>query len=613
MSVRERRAAERPAVLIVDAHDDRRQALAQGLAAAGYDATPAMTSQEGLKFARVLGPSVIVGPVALLAEGEGEILEHCTAGHVLERTILLLGSPEEVDELPDGVRFLPVAGLDHGEILRRIQLVLTGREVGVETDLDLRFLVGELSMVPFLELVRSLHRCHFTGRLVLTAGYVAFERGTLYSAVLRELSPAAARQGAVAIRGVKAFCRLARYTDGPFRVLVEPTRGDRDIHEEAPDLVMRALEEAQITLPPPRARVRIASGELKPSGEFATHENLLLEMIAGCQTVEELLDTVPSTDGRVAQVLEKLRAGGFVTLERPRSEVRIVTDSTADLPPELAREHEIVVVPLCVVFGDDALRDGIDIQPRDFYQMLETETQHPETQPPSVAELFEHFLGIAEEQDVVAVHGSGRLSQTLEYARVASRKLTGDLTPHTLELVDSRNMGMGVGLLALFAARMALRGSTSQAITRRLREMTARVHTLFAVDTLDYLKRGGRIGAARARIGEFLGIKPILGMIGGNIDQIDQVRGGRQAHARIVKLFQGRVEEGRPIVAAVAHARAPVWADSLRSLLDETFDVAEMIVTDIGPVVGTHVGPGAVGAAVFQPSAEETALIAPLD
>ncbi len=613
MTVRERRAAERPAVLIVDAHDDRRHALAQGLAEAGYDVTPAMTAQEGLKFARVLGPSVIVGPVALLAEGEGEVLEHCMAGHVMERTILLLGSPEEVDELPDEVRFLPVAGLDHEEILRRIRLVLTGREVGVETDLDLRFLVGELSMVPFLELVRSLHRCRFTGRLVLTAGYVAFEHGTVFSAMLRALSPAAARLGAVAVRGIKAFCRLARHTDGPFRVLVEPTKGDRDVYEEAPDLVMRALEETQVALPPPHARLRLASGSIEPSGEFATHESLLLEVIAGCDTVEELLDTVPSTDGRVILALEKLREGGFVTLERPLGEVRIVTDSTADLPPELAREHEIVVVPLSVVFGDDALRDGVDIQPRDFYQMLETEPQHPETQPPSVAELFEHFLEIAGEQDVVAVHGSGRLSQTLENAQQASLKLTSDLTTHTLELVDSRNIGMGVGLMALFAARMALRGSTSPAITRRLREIAPRVHTLFAVDTLDYLKRGGRIGAARARIGEFLGIKPILGMTGGNVDQIDQVRGGRQAHARIVKLFRGRVDDGRPIVAAVAHAQAPVWADSLRSLLDEKFDVAEMIVTDIGPVVGTHVGPGAVGAAVFQPSEEEAALIAPLD
>ena len=102
-------------------------------------------------------------------------------------------------------------------------------------------------------------------------------------------------------------------------------------------------------------------------------------------------------------------------------------------------------------------------------------------------------------------------------------------------------------------------------------------------------------------------------MIGGQVDQIDQVRGGRQAHARIVKLFKGRVKADRPIIAAVAHARAPVWADRLRSQLDETYDVAEMIVTDIGPVVGTHVGPGAVGAAVFQPSEEEEALIAPLD
>lgn len=619
MTVQERKAADRPAVLIVEAHDERRHALSRGLAEAGYDVTPAMTAQEGLRFARGLGPSVIVGPVELIAEGGAEILEHCIPGHALERTILLLGETRESTEIPDEVRFLSVLDLSNEEILHRVRLVLLGREIGVETDLELHSLVGELSLVPFLELVRSLHRCRLTGRLELSDGFVAFDHGSVIAAAVYRVHPAAARLGIDQVRGVKAFCRLARRRDGPFYVVAQAAGEEREIDDEVPDLVMQALEESLVALPPARTRPRVIAGGRVPSGQFATHQNLLLDVISRCETVEELLDSVPSTDARIAQALDKLIESGFVSLERPRSAVAVVTDSTADLPPDLVHAHDINVVPLAVRFGDQVLRDGIDLSPRDFYQMLETEERHPSTEPPSEAEFFEHFVTLGEQRDVLAVHISSKLSLTLEHAKRAALKVERELERRrsgrrsTVELIDSGNVSMSVGLLALFAARMAFRGEPAGAISRRLRQMSPRLETLFVVNTLEYLERGGRIGRARAWVGRLLGIKPILGVVDGEISPIDRVRRGRQAHPRMVKLFKGHLREGQPVVAAVAHARAPVWAERLRALLAKDFEILEMIVTDIGPVVGTHTGPGTVGATLFQPSEEERRLIAPLD
>lgn len=610
MTVRETKATERPAVLIVEAEDARRHALSNGLAEAGYDVTPAMTAQEGLKFARGLGPSVIVGPVALIAEGGAELLAHCVPGDAMERTIVLLGA-EEGQELPDEVRFLPIEGLTHDEILLRVQLVLVGRELGVEADLELRSLVGDLSLAPMLELVRSLHRCRVSGRLELADGFVAFDHGAVVAAGIRWLRPAAARLGAGAVRGAKAFCRLARQSEGPFRIVLGPPGEAVEIEDEVPELVIRALEESLVTPPPPRTRLRVVGGAPVPTGQFATHQNLLLDVISRCETVEELLDSVPSTDGRLVQALDKLVESGFVRLERPRSAVAVVTDSTADLPPELAAEHDLTVVPLSVAFGDDVLRDGVDIRARDFYQMLETEERHPVTRPPPEAEIFEHVLPLLDERDVVAVHVSAALSKTLENADQASRKARRE-AGHRLVLVDSRSVGMGLGLLALFAARMAFRGEGAPTIAWRVKEMASRVHIFFVVDTLEYLERGGRLGKAQSWVGKLLGIKPILGVVGGEIVPIDRVRGGRQAHPRMIKLFQERLEPERGVVAAVAHARAPVWADRLRALVEQTFEVRELIVTDIGPVVGTHTGPGCVGAMLFQPTDEEWKLVAPL-
>ena len=597
----------RPSVLIVEPEDLRRRALSQGLAERGYDVVPAMGAEEGLKFAQGLGPSVIVAPAELMGFGDAAVLERFQVrDRTMKRTLLLLGETADESAVPEDVLFLPVRALSDGEIVRRIRLVLLGREVGVEADAELESLVGELSLTPLLELVRALHRCLVNGRLELACGSITFERGAVV----------AARAGAA--RGVKAFCRLARSVDGPFHLYLGPAVCKREIDVAVPDLVLRAIEELQVEQPDPHARIRIlaAVGE----GTGSNVQQTLLEVIEGCGSVSDLLDSLPATDGRIVQMLRSLQERGWVKIETPRVAVAVVTDSTADLPPELARRHDILVVPLSIIFGKDRLRDGVDIQPRDFYALLGSGGDHPRTEPPPEAEFFENYHELIAEQDIVSVHISAKMSETFAHAKEAALRgsrsfdhLPPERHDFALEVVDSQTVSMGVGMQALFAARMAHRGLSVFNIAQRLKAMAPRIHLFFAVDTLDYLVRGGRIGKARAAIGRLLGIRPILGVEGGEVTSVDRVRGGRQVHPRIVRLLARCLDPGRPIIVCVAHARAPVWADRLQTLIQKALQVREMISTDIGPVVGTHAGPGCVGCVVFQPDEDEWPLVRSLD
>jgi DegV family protein with EDD domain len=179
-------------------------------------------------------------------------------------------------------------------------------------------------------------------------------------------------------------------------------------------------------------------------------------------------------------------------------------------------------------------------------------------------------------------------------------------------VVDSGQVSLGLGLLALFAARLAARGEAAVEIRRRLLAMAPRVHSLFVVDTLEYLARGGRIGKARALVGGILGIKPILGVIDGEVAPVDRVRGGRATQPRILEILRKRIDPTRPIIAGVSHGNAPAWADRLEKLLREAFQVTELIQAEVGPVVGTHAGPGVVAVAVFQPEEDEAGWIGPL-
>lgn len=607
---------ERPAVLIVEPDEPSRHELGRGLAQLGYEAVPAVSLEEGLRFAEGLGPSVIVAAAELPEMADAESLDRLARASG-PGSLVLLGSPRGHEtEVPDDVRWIPTEG-SNGRVtdatLHKLRLVLLGREMGIEPDPSLEALVGDLALDPPLELIRKLGRVGFTGRLVVNHGVVGFHDGEVLAARARNS------------RGVKAFCRIGRLLEGPFRVWpdAEPpvSPHSREMTEAVDELVLLAVEDAaKGEVPPRRTRVRVEVGPELFQGHFSSRQQALLTAAHQGITVGKLVDELPARDGDLVEDLRALEKRGLVVLEEPESRVQVVTDSTADLPSEITRRLGIEVVPLAVLFGERRFLDGEELRPREFYELLETDPEHPSTEPPPPAAFDQCYQGFVGERNGISLHISSKLSETWKHAGQAARHSLDSLPrerddgePVDLPVVDTGQASLGLGLLAVYAARMALRGVPAGEIAERCRAMSSRFQTLFVVDTLEYLQRGGRIGKARAWIGKLLRIKPILGIEDGQVVPVDRVRGGRAAHPRILELLGERLERGRPVMGGVAHAKAPVWAERLTRLLEEHHSPRELLHTEIGPVVGTHAGPGTVGCAVFQPTDEELALIAPIE
>jgi len=611
---------ERPAVLLVEPEAELRRELARGLSRYHYEVVPAVDPEEGIRFAEGLGPSVVVADARLPGFGDAAVLERWLGGGGgIPKTLLLLArGPIDDAELPDAVRVLPVGDSTAEDLVRKVRLALLGRQLGVDADPQVESLVGDLEQSPPLELVRSLHRAQFTGRLDLDR---AGERAEIRFVDGQVVGALAERRSGRRVAGLKAFCRLGRRRQGPFHLRPgsdgEPLPAEAAVAERVEDLVIRAVEDASAgDLPSPRSRLHLELGPEFFGASFSPLEQRLLQEVQRRPTAAAVFDALAETDGVILAALSRLVERGTVRIDEPEASLYVVTDSTADLPVELARSHGIHVVPLSVHFGDEVRRDGVDLTPKGFYEMLGARREHPSTSPPEPEDFLARYRELLARRDVVSIHISEKMSQTVVHARQAADEAGKAARPEdpdaAIEVVDSGLVSLALGLVALFAARLAARGLDAADVVRRVGEIAPRTSALFVVDTLEYLRKGGRIGAARALLGTLLGIKPILGIGDGQVVPVDRVRGGRAAHPRILELLAERADPERPIVAAVAHANAPVWADRLRGLVEERFPVAEMIVAEIGPTVGAHGGPGTVGVAWLQPTPEELPLLAPL-
>ena len=591
----------RPAVLIIDPDPDRLSELSHGLAADGYEAVPVSDLTMGRRFAKGLREALIVTTTRLIAESpepEALMAEFHAAGR---RTLVLLAErPEEEEGLPETVSFLAMDGLSLLEIERRLLLVLLGREVGAEPDTRLESLVGDLAQTPLLELLRGLHRAGTSGRVELRAGQIWLERGEVVAA---SAGPA---------HGIKAFCRLGRMNEGPFQIFLGEVNPERSIQEPLSFLIITAIEDSLGEFPDARARLALQDTPLDPDftpSAYTPLQRQILDRARRGAVLQEVLDELPARDGEIIQELLTLEERRVLTRRQPK--VRIVTDSTADLPADLVAAHGITVVPLTVAFGKEIYRDRVDLQPGQFYKMLTQSKAHPVSSPPAPADFAQRYREqLAGGHEIVSLHISSKLSKTFEHAKAAAAEVNGDDSKaSTLALVDTGQVSASLAMLTLFAARLSARNETAETIRERLLQMAPRLHTLFVVDTLEFLAKGGRIGKARALLGGLLGIKPILGMVDGEVTPIDRVRGGRAAHPRILEILHKRVDRRLPVIAAIGHANAPVWADRLRALVRDQFQVAELIQTEIGPVVGANVGPGVVGVCLFQPTEEEREVI----
>ncbi len=273
------------------------------------------------------------------------------------------------------------------------------------------------------------------------------------------------------------------------------------------------------------------------------------------------------------------------------SKVAIVTDSTAYLPPEIIEQYNIHVVPLQLIWGEETFKDGVDIQPGEFYTRLQTAEIMPTTSQPSAAEfksVFEELL--AQGKDVLAIVISSGLSGTVASA-VQAQKM---LPEARIEIVDSLTGAMELGIHVLEAARAAAEGESLEVCKNRAEGARQKSGIVFAVDTLEFLHRGGRIGGAKRLLGTVLNIKPILEVIDGKVEALDSVRTRRKAHGRLLELIQERSQGRKLRYASAMHANAPEDAQKLLDQLAGRVDVGEAFVVELSPVIGTHVGPGTV-------------------
>ena len=276
--------------------------------------------------------------------------------------------------------------------------------------------------------------------------------------------------------------------------------------------------------------------------------------------------------------------------------IAVVTDSTCDLPRKLAEEHGIHIVPQVLIMGTKTWRDGVDIDPPAFYRLLQTSSDFPASSQPSVADFTEVFAKLAEDVDgIAAILVSDELSGTLNSARMAKESLPG--VP--IEIVDTRSVSMQLGFIVLAAARAAAAGADLPTVADTARAMIGQASVYFVVDTLEYLHRGGRIGAASRLFGTALNLKPLLAIKDGIVQPVTKVRSRRKALATLVQLLDEELAGKERIQMSVLHVAAPDEADRLAEQLVDRYHPAETIHAECGPVVGTHAGPGTLGVAFY--------------
>ena len=278
-------------------------------------------------------------------------------------------------------------------------------------------------------------------------------------------------------------------------------------------------------------------------------------------------------------------------------DVAIVTDSTAYLPASTAAAADIAVVPLQVVVEGRSLDEGTAFGPRELTDALRRRVRVSTSRPSPRAFLDTYESVVAAGASaIVSVHISGQLSGTGDAARLAAED-----APVPVEVVDSRLLGMGLGYAVLSCAAAADAGDTVGQVADVARRRADRTATLFYVDTLEYLRRGGRIGAARALLGTALAVKPLLHLRGGEIQPLEKVRTSSRAVARLEELALERAGTG-PVDVAVHHLDNAERADALAQRLQARLPaMGELVVSEVGAVIGAHVGPGLL-AVVIAPS-----------
>jgi len=275
------------------------------------------------------------------------------------------------------------------------------------------------------------------------------------------------------------------------------------------------------------------------------------------------------------------------------SKVAIITDSTVCLPDHLIKQYQIHVLPLTIIWENKSYRDGVDLKPDEFYKRLAVSTSLPTTSQVSIAAMQEAFESpLSQGYDVLGIFLSSKFSGTFQSAMQARKQIPA--AKDRIVIVDSLLTIMAMGWPVLAAARAAQAGESLMACQQVAMKAKDKSGVLFVVDTLEFLRRGGRIGGAQAVLGTVLNIKPVLEMRDGQIESLEKIRTKTRALERVVELVAQRISGQTPVRLATAHANAEAEALSLLEAARAALSPIETYCGELSPVVGAHAGPGTV-------------------
>lgn len=278
------------------------------------------------------------------------------------------------------------------------------------------------------------------------------------------------------------------------------------------------------------------------------------------------------------------------------SKIAIVTDSTSYIPTDLVQKHNITVAPQVLIWDDKTYRDGIDIQSAEFFTRLKTAKTMATTSQVSVPDMQGIFTGLVEKDyEVLGIFVSSKLSGTIQSAMQA-KDMMGS-AGEKVSVFDSLSTAMALGFQAIMAAQAAQDGANLSDCTAMAEKARVNTGLYFAVDTLEFLHRGGRIGGAQRFMGTLLNMKPILALEDGKVEGLERIRTKSKAHERVLELIVEKTKGKSPIRLATLHANAPDDAKALLAKAEAELHPVESIFSEVSPVVANHAGPGTVGLA----------------
>jgi DegV family protein with EDD domain len=288
--------------------------------------------------------------------------------------------------------------------------------------------------------------------------------------------------------------------------------------------------------------------------------------------------------------------------DRVMKHFAVVTDSTSNLAPELAEEYSIPVIPLNVHWGTESYLDGVTLDSPTFYRWLRERREFPKTSQPSAGAFIDFFKQEAERAETDTLLGvfiSEQLSGTLASAWQAKAVLAEERPDLRIEIYDSRSVSMGLGLQVLEAHRAAIAGKTVEEGVAAAQACYNSMHVIFAVDSLEWLHRGGRIGGAARLLGSALNLKPVLTVTEGRVEALEKVRSRGKSLRRVIDLALERLQGRRPTELAIIHAEAGDEVQGFREMIMQELNPEQLYIRVLTPAVGTHGGPGTTGIAFY--------------